>query len=288
MQINGYTNIYGLLGYPAKHSFSPLIHNYLFEKNIINAVYHVFEITPEEFGRSVMCLKRLNISGFNITMPYKNEIIPFLDEISEDAKILNSVNTVIRKEDLYKGFNTDISGFLRCLTENDFDFKNSSALVLGAGSTARSIVFGLSQKKIKKLSIFNRTQSRAFKMKDVFKIFFNNEITVLKDLNTVSEKKQKSFDLIINCTTVGMDGKNFAKGLPIPEDWNLKDKFVFEMIYKPFDTELLLKAKSEKAVTINGIDMLVSQALDSFEIWTGVHPGKKDLLKYVTDTLSRQ
>jgi shikimate dehydrogenase len=125
-------------------------------------------------------------------------------------------------------------------------------------------------------------------MKDVFKIFFNNEITVLKDLNTVSEKKQKSFDLIINCTTVGMDGKNFAKGLPIPEDWNLKDKFVFEMIYKPFDTELLLKAKSEKAVTINGIDMLVSQALDSFEIWTGVHPDKKDLLKYVTDTLSRQ
>lgn len=288
MHINGFTKIYGLLGYPAKHSLSPLIQNYLFEKNNLNSVYHVFEISPEEFAPGINCLKVLGVEGFNLTMPFKSVIIPLLGKVDKDARILNSVNTVVKRGKIYSGYNTDISGAARCLFEKNFDFENSSALIIGAGSTARSIILALLKNNIYKLSIYNRTISKALDIKDIVNKFFNKEITVLNDINDITINEQKKINLIINSTTIGMEGAGFKKGLPIPGDWDLKDKYIFEVIYNPIETELILKAKSEKAVIITGLDMLVNQAIDAFEIWTGIHPDKNDLLKYFRKALIKK
>ncbi|HAX18517.1 MAG TPA: shikimate dehydrogenase [Actinobacteria bacterium] len=284
-RINGYTNIYGLLGYPARHSFSPLIHNFLFEKNSINSVYLVFEIKPENLKECVSCFKSLRFKGFNITMPFKKEIMNYLDNVSKDSLIIKSVNTVARIGKQYKGFNTDITGFVKSLEEKDFTFNKACALVLGAGSTAKSTVLGLINKKIKKLYIFNRTTSKALELKELFKKYYDKEIIVLENISDVNNDKLKEIDLIVNCTSVGMEGLKATDIMPIPEIWNLNGKFIFEMIYKPIETKLLLKAKSEGAVIISGIDMLVNQALSSFEIWNGFYPEKKDLLKYFKNSI---
>ncbi len=284
--INGNTNIYGIIGYPAKHSLSPRIHNYLFEKNSINSVYLAFEIKPENFKECIICFKTLGFKGFNLTMPFKKEIITYLDQVSNDALIINSVNTVAREGKLYKGYNTDITGFLKSLEEKDFDFKNSYALVLGAGGTARSIIMGLINKKIKKIYISNRTISKAYELKKMFKRYYDEEIVILEDPEHFSKEELKRIDLIINCTSVGMEGLSNAGKMPVPEKWDFKDKFFFEMIYKPVETSLLLKAKSEKAVIINGLDMLINQALASFEIWNGFYPDKNDLIKYFKNSIN--
>lgn len=283
--INGYTDIYGLLGYPARHSYSPVIHNYLFKKNSINSVYLAFEIKPDNFKECVSCFKILKFKGFNLTMPFKKDIIPYLDKISRDASIINSVNTVVRTGDIYEGFNTDLDGFIKSLEEKEFNFTDSCALVLGAGSTAGSTVLGLLKKKVKKIYLFNRTADRAFELKDRLRKYFDEEIIILENLKYLGSEDLKRIDLVVNCTSVGMDGLSGSENMPVPENWCLKDKFVFEMIYKPAETMFLIKAKSEKAVIINGLDMLVNQALASFEIWEGFFPDKKDLMEYFKNSV---
>ncbi|MDD3520775.1 MAG: shikimate dehydrogenase [Actinomycetota bacterium] len=283
--INGHTNIYGVLGYPARHSFSPMIHNFLFKKYSINSVYLAFEIRPENFKNCISCFKMLQFKGFNVTMPFKEEIIHYLDDISKEAKIIGSVNTVIKKGKTYRGFNTDIIGFMKSLEEKNFDFKNNCALVLGAGGAARSTVLGLINKNINKLYIFNRTRSKAIELVKLFKTYSDKEIIIFDSLDALSDKKLKNIGLIVNCTSVGMSGLDNPKDMLVPEKWDLKDKFIFEMIYNPIETKLILKAKSDKALIINGIDMLINQALSSFEIWNGFYPDKKELVKYFKNSI---
>lgn len=287
VKINGNTDLYALMGYPAKHSLSPFIHNYFFNKYDLNSVYLSFEIIPSDFKTAFSGAKKIGFSGINLTMPFKEDSLNYLEELDEDAKAIKSANTVKinKNERKTKGFNTDISGLIRSLDDHNFNWGVSSCLIIGAGGAAKSAVYALIKKKTEKIYIFSRTASRA----NEIKILFNNhdftKIIILNDLNIAPLKE---ISLIINCTPLGMklnDSSMDNNILPIPESWNLNKKFVFEMVYNPTHTVLVKKSIKDGAEVIFGTEMLLNQAAFSFEIWKGFFPDLTYLKNYFKNSI---
>jgi len=285
-KISGCTELYALLGNPAKHSLSPLIHNYFFKKYNLDAVYLSFEIIPSEFKTAFLGAWELGLSGINLTMPFKEDSLKYIDELDENAKNTGSVNTVKfdRKNRKIKGFNSDITGLTKSLCDHGFDFKKSKCLVIGAGGSARSSVYALLENQIENIYIYNRNQKKAEKIKILFDKISPGKIIVLKDFNQVPLKEIK---LIINCTPIGMKQKDLYEKpeIPIPSTWNLINKFVFEMVYEPLATPFVKKALKDGAEVIYGTEMLLNQASFSFEMWTGIYPNITYLKKRFKDSI---
>jgi len=216
----------------------------------------------------------LLVSNHKIDSIYHSRLLDMLNDTGLKFSIFlvhdgetfknNTVCSEIYDQMLASNFHrTDINGLINCLKNKDFKWKSSQALVLGAGGAARSSIYGLLTKKIKKIYIYNRSLDRA---KNIRKLFNNDDrIEIIKYLNNVNAKE---INLIINCTPIGMTiDDNLGNKMPIPENWDLYGKFVVEMVYKPVETLLAVKAKKQKAVLINGWDILLSQAAFSFKIW---------------------
>lgn len=280
-KINGYTDLYALMGYPARHSFSPFIHNYFFNKYKINSVYLSFEILPIDFKTAFSGAHKLGFSGINLTMPFKEEVLNYIEELDEDAKTIKAVNTIKfdKEKKIIKGFNTDINGFMKSLDDNYFKWDESNCLVIGAGGAAKSSIYALIKKKVKSIYIYNRTIDRAYEIKSLFKEIKNNKLIILKELNIAPINE---INLIVNCTPIGMGENNILDDntIPIPLDWNLNKKYVFEMVYNPVYTSLVKKSIKDGAKVIFGTEMLLNQAAFSFEIWKGFFPDLRYLKKY--------
>ena len=259
---------YGIIGYPLSHSFSPIIHNMAFKSLGINAEYSKIEIKEENFERHVLSLKKGNWQGFNITIPYKEKIIPFLDNIDPISKKIGAINTIKVEEDGgWTGFNTDYIGFLKPIQSHLEKIK--SCLIIGAGGAARAAAYGLSAKtKIEKMLITNRTIKRGQILVDQIKTFTKTNCLFI-DLTKLKNEKEK-VDLIINTTSVGMGAqKDKIPVNPIP--FSHKNTIVYDLIYNPVQTQFLKAADSAGLNTINGLPMLIWQAEASFNIWTGKH-----------------
>jgi shikimate dehydrogenase len=285
-KLSGYTELYALLGNPAKHSLSPFIHNYFFNKYNLDAVYLSFEVAVTDFETALTGGFKLGFSGINLTMPFKEDSIKFINELDENAKATGSVNTI--KSDIQnksiRGFNTDIPGFIKSLDDHDFDCEKSNCLVIGAGGAAKSTVYALLKSKIKNIYIYNRNSIKAAQIKILFNKTYPGKIIVIEDLKQTPINEIK---LIINCTPIGMK-KDYLKEntlIPVPQDWDLKNKFVFEMVYNPLITPLIKKALKDGAEVIYGTEMLVNQASFSFEIWTGIYPDLTYLKKYFKNSI---
>lgn len=284
-KISGHTELYALMGYPAKHSLSPFIHNYFFKKYDLDAVYLSFEIIPSEFKIAFLGGWKLGLSGINLTMPFKEDSTRYIDELDEDAAATGSVNTIKfdKQDGKIKGFNTDITGFIKSLDDHKFDLKESAVLVIGAGGAAKSAVYALLKNKVKDIYIHNRNPEKADGIKILFNKIYPEKIIVIKDLNQVPVKEIK---LIINCTPIGM--KQYLKEkieIPIPQAWDLENKFIFEMVYEPLITPFVKKAIKEGAEVIYGTEMLLNQASFSFETWTGIYPELTYLKKHFKDSI---
>ena len=281
--INGNTSVYALVGNPSRHSMSALIHNYLFSKYKINAVYLIFEIEKKDLEIFFKFAKSSQIKGFNITMPFKTDSLNFIDSFSKEAEIIKSVNTVNLdiKRKKFIGFNTDADGFIKCLDEKHFDWENKECLIFGAGGAARSCLYSLIMKKTKHIYICNRSKEKALNLIKYFSenTGFNN-ITLIEDIDDI-KNIYDNISLVVNSTSIGMKKDTYGIediGTPLHKELSLKGKIVFEMVYNPVNTQLIKKAKEEKAVIINGIDMLVCQAAYSFEKWTSIYPDNKYLI----------
>lgn len=267
------TDIYGVLGYPAQHSLSPLMHNAAFRVLNINAEYKTFEIKPEDLDHF---LERMDpdIQGLNVTIPYKERILKFvtLDAESSHLKQLGAVNTIVRKDDVWKGFNTDIYGFSKHLQEV-FDPHGKRCALLGAGGAARAVCFSLAQCGAKEVAIFDvdtsRTEGLLQMMKGLFPYFSVSSAGSVKDLNI------KDKDILINATPVGMKESDPCL---VHEAWLRKDLFVYDLIYNPAETKLLTLAKKSGARTTNGQGMLLYQGVLSFELFTG-QPAPLDVMR---------
>ena len=264
MKITGKTAVYGIFGYPVKHSLSPLMQNAAFRELGIDAVYVPFEVPPESLKEAVDGVRALGIKGLNVTVPHKERIVEFLDYLSDDAEILSAVNTVKNENGELTGYNTDAEGFLRSLLEEGVELEGKRALMFGAGGAARAVGYALLKGGVKFLNIVNRNFPRAKAVGELLGKRGNVLVYPLKE--STIEILLKDVDLIVNTTSVGMKPED-----PVLFDYSKIPEgiTVVDIIYNPPETPLLKAAKERGCKTVNGLGMLVHQGAVAFEIWTG-------------------
>lgn len=268
-KITGITKVYGILGYPVEHSASPLMQNAAFAASALDCVYVPFQVPPERLPAAIEGIRAMGLAGVNITIPHKEAVADFLDDISPEAKLIGAVNTVVNKDGRLVGHNTDGRGFLRSLEmEAGFHVPGKTALLLGAGGAARGVAVQLALAGAQKIIIANRRPERAFAIADVVtgNTAAATEITDLtsKALAGVITKA----DLIINTTPLGMFPNTEAIP-PLPIEHLKNGQLVADLVYNPMTTTLLQKAKAAGASTLGGLGMLLYQGAIAFELWIG-------------------
>ena len=247
-----------VIGNPIDHSLSPELHNYWIKKYKIDAVYKKKLLNNNEIEDLIFNIKEEKIHGINITVPFKKMVIPFLDELSEEAKISQSVNTIYKKDNKIIGENTDIEGFKLSLEKIEQEIKNKKALILGAGGVVPSIIIALKKTQVGKIYLSNRTELKAIEQKKNFP-----EVEIIKWGETLD------FDIIINATSIGLKE---GDEININYQENSKDKFFYDVIYNPSETNFLKNAKKYGGITKNGKMMFIYQAQKAFFIWHKVVP----------------
>lgn len=276
MRIDGNTKLLGIFGYPVKHTLSPVMQNAAIDALGLKYVYVPFEVRPEELESAVKSIRALGIAGVNVTVPHKQAVIPFLDDVTEEASLIGSVNTIENRDGRLIGHNTDSKGYIRSLREDaGFEPKGKKVLIIGAGGAAKGIVAGLSMEGVSKIIIANRTVEKAVKLANEFgnkfsTVSFNaTSLSSLKDPQLLS-----TIDLIINTTSAGLAGDAPEVNFSLTPSHTL----VSDIVYKPPVTPFMKNAESASRKTIGGIGMLIYQGAISFEIWTG-HKAPVDVMK---------
>ncbi len=269
-KFNNNTQIIGIMGHPVKHSFSPLMHNISFDLLDLNYIYLPFDVPASNLKDALKGMVALGIKGFNITLPYKEKILPLLKETSDEVNIIGAVNTVVNEDGILHGYNTDVNGIVETLLPFKDEIAGKTVSVIGAGGSARSAIYALVRYfKPERINIINRTEQTAESLKEYFaaKMLFT-EISsfglVPPDIIGVLHDSK----LIINATSMGMHPDVDDSPTTIPESF-CKEQIVFDFIYTPLQTKFLKLAASQGAVTVNGLRMLVEQGSKSFELWTG-------------------
>lgn len=256
----------GLIGYPIKHSLSPWIHEQFLQKANLDGSYSIIEIDPSQnFAAQINDLKNRKMDGFNVTVPYKQKIIPYLDEVNEDASKMGAVNTVVNRDGKWIGYNTDGIGYLRSLEgkfPNLFAEKNKRILLIGAGGAARGIYYALVTAGFHQIDIANRTAESAKEIATLKNKATSTKILSLSD----AEQQIDAYDVIIQTTSVGMKPKQDMSILSL--DKIKPTSIVSDIIYQPLRTKLLMQAQTKGASTHFGHTMLLYQAQYAFEIWT--------------------
>lgn len=265
--IAGETALTGIIGYPLIHSLSPLMHNKAFQALGINYVYVPFPVKPHHLAQAVSALPVLGIKGVNVTIPYKRDIIDYLDEVTETAKLMQAVNTIVNDHDRLIGYNTDGQGFLLSLQEQGFIPQNRQVLILGAGGSCRAIAVILCLQKIKKLTLAGRNLGRAEALAVDLSKHFALDLAA-KNMAHLTKADLTAADLIINTTPVGMY-PNIEERLPIDTRFLHNRQLVYDLIYNPRETIFLREAKHRGCTVINGLSMLVYQGAEAFALWTG-------------------
>lgn len=265
---------FGLIGHPVFHSISPFIHKRLFELSKISAEYHLFDISPNNFADSMNFLKKLD--GYNVTIPHKQRIIPFLDNLCDKADLYKCVNTV-KNSTSSSGFNTDANGFLSALAFEKISL-SGNVVILGCGGVARIFCFEsvLSGCNVT-LAVRNQSINRAECLASDVKMLTGKTVCV-----TSIDKLPQNIDLLINATPVGM----FPNILQMPiADANLKNcNAVFDAVYNPIETLLIKKSRSNGAKVASGMSMLVFQAVFAHKIWTGSTFSDNDIFQLIIDS----
>lgn len=257
--------LYGVIGSPIAHSMSPHIHNDAFKQMDYNAHYHAFHIEPDELEDAVKGMKALGVSGFNVTIPHKEAIIPLLDEVDEAARSIGAVNTVVNRDGVLIGYNTDGKGYVEALKEVTM-LKNKRVLIIGAGGAARAIFYTLAKEGNIQIDLYNRTASKAVELIQEFSL--NHLAKGISSKEAVN--RMKDYDVVVQTTSVGMFPYTEESPFPLI---NIKEGAVFsDIIYNPIETRLLRDAKALGAVTQNGVSMFAYQAAFAFEHWTGQLP----------------
>ena len=260
---------YLVIGNPIEHSLSPKLHNYWFEKNNIDANYYKRKIDKREIQEIIAEIKDNKLDGINVTVPFKTHVIPFLDTLSKESQITQSVNTIYLHHKKLVGHNTDIKGFELSLKDTQFDLKNKSIFILGAGGVVPSIVYALEKLGVSKITVSNRTKEKAEDLKKNF-----------PNIGLVNWGDQPEFDMIINATSLGLN-KEDKMGL-IFKNIN-KEKLFYDVIYNPKETNFLRTGKSLGCQVSNGKMMFIYQAFEAFKLWHKVKPKIDDELKNFLD-----
>lgn len=264
MEINGKTIQLGVIGCPIEHTFSPAIHNFIAEAEGDNCVYGAWKVEKESLKDAIYGMRAMNIRGINVTIPHKLEVMRYLDEISERTAMLGSVNTVVNRGGRLCGYNTDADGFFKSLMTITDEVCGKNVLILGAGGVVKPILIRLIQENPSSVTLMNRTASKVAAMSEAVKKQTGFEVQ--------TEMTGEIYDIVINTTSAGMspqtellptDSIDGADGL----DFIGENTAVFDMIYNPAETRFLREARKKGAKTLNGLDMLINQAILAYELF---------------------
>lgn len=276
--------ICGIFGFPIAHSASPVIHNVAFQNLKMDGIYLPFEILPHLLKKAVEAIRILGFTGVNVTIPYKEKILPYLDRISPEARLIGAVNTIKNEDGKLLGFNTDAQGFQKAL-EKDWgrSLTGAHVVLIGAGGAARAVAVQAGVAGVRRLVIVNRDQNRLKKLIHHLKVHFPR-MNVLgfawQDESIRSDLE--SCDCVINATSLGMEEKD---SMPIKPAWLHSKSYVYDLIYKPFKTRWIKEAARRGCLSSGGLDMLLHQGALSFQIWTGEKPPlelmRKALIKHL-------
>lgn len=279
--------LFGIFGYPLSHTLSPSMQEAAFRFYGWKDPYLVFELSPAAFQKAMRGLRSILLDGFNVTVPYKEKVIPYLDVLTEKARLIGAVNTVYRKAGKWFGTNTDVDGFLRSLKEDGgFRPKGKRILLLGAGGAARAVTYGLAHEGAKSITITDLHEEKADAVIGHFRLIFPRTVFLkIRGEETPLRETLREADLVVNATTVGLKASDRALLARewIPKASGKRRIFFYDLIYHPSRTRLLREAAGKGHRTSNGLGMLLYQGAYAFEYWTGqkapVAVMKKALLK---------
>ena len=260
IDMDGSTQLYALIGSPVRHSLSPLIHNTSFRLLGINAAYLAFDI--HDLKDTINGLKALGVKGFNVTVPYKVAVMPYLDKVSEEARAIGAVNTVVKEGSKWVGYNTDADGFAKTIEKFRNELKNQNVAVFGAGGSARAVIYALLKNHdVHEIVVCNRSRGRADTLIRDFSILHGK--TVLRCASS-DEIKSLGCKLVVNATPVGLTSNDSM----VKSDFFDSGMFAYDLLYDPEESMFLRLARAAGARAINGIDMLMEQAASAFFLWT--------------------
>lgn len=265
MNISGKTKIVGLFGYPVEHSLSPDMHNAAFGQLGLDYCYVTFSVHPDSLGDAVRSIRALSLGGVNVTVPHKEKVMEFLDDINEEARFIGAVNTIKNDGGRLTGFNTDGRGFMQSLSGDGIDVKDKKVLIVGTGGAARAIGYYLC-KEASKVHLFDIDKPKAEALAGHLNGVRQNAVTI-DPASLKSNDFMGSMDIIINATPLGL-----KPGDPLPLDISMikKEQVICDLIYK--ETPILRAAAEKGCKTMNGLGMLLWQGVLAFEIWTGTRP----------------
>ena len=252
---------FAVIGDPIDHSLSPTIHNAAYRELEMDCTYIAYRVAQGELATGIESLKKIKISGFNVTIPHKIEMMKYLDNVDDNCKKIGAVNTVLNDDGILRGFNTDMDGFLEPIKRKEISIKNSRVLLLGAGGASRAIVAGFQKEGADEIVIVNRTKENGEKLAE-----FSKKIGIRKARSAYMKEMDvldSNFDFIVNASSLGLNGEKNI----IPDNLMDEQTTVYDIVYKPLKTDLINIAKEKNCKIIYGYDMLLGQAIRSFEIW---------------------
>ena len=268
MKINGYTRTCGLIGNPVEHTMSPAIHNTLAEELEENLVYVPFHVPTGQVREAVEGAYALNLLGCNVTVPYKSEVIPYLKEIDGLAERIGAVNTLVRTEGGFRGYNTDMPGLYRAMCEDDVKIDGEKVLLLGAGGVARAVAMLLADKGAAEIIILNRTIEKAQKIAEEINGYLGKEKIRTLAMDAYAELPEGERYLAIQATNVGMFPHTDAAVIE-DTDFYKKVHTGYDLVFNPAETKFMKLTKESGGRAYNGLKMLLYQGIIAYELWTG-------------------
>ena len=248
---------YVVIGNPIDHSLSPILHNHWLKENNIDAIYDKIKLEENDIKNFINKIKKKELAGCNVTVPFKKSVIPFLDKLSLEANQTQSVNTIILEDNCLIGHNTDIVGFQKAVQNLNYTVKDKEIFILGAGGVTPSIIFALNKMGAAKITISNRTQEKAERLKKQF-----------QNINVIEWGKLPDFNIIINTTSIGLNNET----INLDFSNSMRDKLFYDVIYNPIETNFLKEGKKLGNKIENGKLMFIYQAFEAFKLWHGVEP----------------
>ena len=254
---------FAVIGDPIDHSLSPNIHSAAFRELDLDCSYIAYRIPKDELKDGIEGLKKIQIRGFNITIPHKVEMMKYVDKLDKSCSLIGAVNTVENNDGVLKGYNTDMDGFLDPFKKKEIPIKDCKVLLLGAGGAARAIVAGFAKEKAGSITIANRTIQKAEELAEFSKKIGLDATPI--EIGDVGDSAN-NYDIIVNATSVGLKNEES----PISLDSLKENTVVYDIVYMPMNTDFIKKAKEKGAKIIFGYEMLLGQAVRAFEIWHGM------------------
>ncbi|NDO51135.1 shikimate dehydrogenase [Lachnospiraceae bacterium MD335] len=270
MEINGKTRTCGIIGNPVEHTMSPVIHNTLSQSMGINMAYVPFHVKDGQLEAAVKGAYGLNILGMNVTVPYKSDVVAQLAEIDPLAEKIGAVNTLVRTEGGYKGYNTDMTGLLRAMKSDGINIEGEEVIILGAGGVGRAVAFLCAANGADKVYLLNRSVEKADSVAaEVNKALATEHVEpmALSDYQKLLRGAENRY-VVIQCTSVGLS-PNVNDVVIADGDFYHYIRFGYDLIYSPRETQFMKYVTDNGGMAFNGLKMLLYQALDAFELWNG-------------------